>query len=365
MTSGTNPVGTWQETNYNTQTGTSYPLQIDANNAVAQRIVDQFAPHQATSPNMTVVIDAGSIFNGTTLTEVAQQTSATITAPTGSNKRIDRIVVSASTGTISVITGTPTTGTPSAPAITAGNLPVAQTGVMTSSTTALTNNMIVDERNFWGISSLSALLDSFFGNTEGDILQRGSAGWQVLAPGSANQILTSGGSAALNSWAGLSSLLDSVFGNTQGNILYRGSSAWQALAPGTNGDYLQTQGSGANPQWSALTAPTKGTPLTVNPYALGIHTSGAHGLGATPTFVVGYIECITTNQGFSVGSRIYNAGGLGGSYNTAPGISFSADSTNVYINTEGDTDPYILKQSDSSIVQITPADWKIVAIPYL
>jgi hypothetical protein len=47
----------------------------------------------------------------------------------------------------------------------------------------------------------SAGLDAAFGSTEGQILQRGSAGWQVLAPGSVGQVLTSGGAAALNSWA--------------------------------------------------------------------------------------------------------------------------------------------------------------------
>ena len=159
--SGTNPVGTWLETNYNTMTGTQYPLQIDANMAVAQRVVDQFAPRPAATPNMTIVVDAGSLYNGITLTEVAQQTSSAITAPSGSNKRIDRVVVSASTGTISVITGTPTTGTPTAPAIAAGNIPVAQIGPLTSSTTAIIASLITDERNFWGIPSSGVTAGSY------------------------------------------------------------------------------------------------------------------------------------------------------------------------------------------------------------
>lgn len=134
-----------------------------------------------------------------------------------------------------------------------------------------------------------------------------------------------------------------------------------------------TSGSNAAPTFRALVAadipsavyPTKGTALTVNPYAQNIHTSAAHSLGATPTFIVGYIECLSTEQNYNIGDRIYSGSGLGGAYNTAPGITFSGDSTNVYINTEGDTNPFILNKSSNALVQITPAKWKIIAVPYL
>ena len=42
--------------------------------------------------------------------------------------------------------------------------------------------------------------DPLCGNTEGQIIQRGASGWQVLAPGTAGEVLTSGGASALNSW---------------------------------------------------------------------------------------------------------------------------------------------------------------------
>lgn len=38
---------------------------------------------------------------------------------------------------------------------------------------------------------------------------------------------------------------------TQGVILYRGASDWEALSPGTAGQILQTGGAGANPSWVA------------------------------------------------------------------------------------------------------------------
>lgn len=150
--SGTNPVALYSLLNNATVSDvTTYKGQIDANSVVAARIVDNFAPHAAASPNMTVILDAGHIFDGITQTEVAQQTSGAIAAPSGSNKRIDRAVIDRFTGTLSIITGTPTTGTPAVPAITAGNAPVAQIGTtaspLLSTTTAITNSMIVDERD--------------------------------------------------------------------------------------------------------------------------------------------------------------------------------------------------------------------------
>jgi hypothetical protein len=143
MTGGTNPVATYSITNYTTQDPATYKAGIDANFRVGQRIVDAFAPHAQSSPNMTVALDAGAIFTGAGLIEVAAQNTSTITAPIA-NPRIDRIVCNLITGSVSVITGTPA-GSPVAPAITAGNFPVAQVLLQTSST-SITNSMITDER---------------------------------------------------------------------------------------------------------------------------------------------------------------------------------------------------------------------------
>lgn len=48
----------------------------------------------------------------------------------------------------------------------------------------------------------------------------------------------------------LSDLLD-LLGNSQGDIIYRSSSGWTVLAPGTAGDVLSTGGTGADPAWIA------------------------------------------------------------------------------------------------------------------
>lgn len=62
-----------------------------------------------------------------------------------------------------------------------------------------------------------------------------------------------GASSAAPSDVAPSAFLDAAFGATQGNVLYRGASAWASLGPGTAGQVLTTGGSGANPSWAAAT----------------------------------------------------------------------------------------------------------------
>lgn len=77
-----------------------------------------------------------------------------------------------------------------------------------------------------------------------------------------------------------SALFDSVFGGTQGDILYRGSSVWTVLTPGTAGQYLQTGGASANPSWGY--AVTSGTaPLSVSGSVVSLSTPLALTYGGT------------------------------------------------------------------------------------
>ena len=140
-------VSTFTQSDSTSAAPPAWGATVDGNFASGARIDNNFAPHAQTTPNMTVRLDAGHLFNGTTLTEVAAQTSATIVAPT-TNPRIDRVVVNTLTGVISVITGTPS-ATPVPPAITAGTMPMAQVTLQTTST-SITNSMITDERVFGG-----------------------------------------------------------------------------------------------------------------------------------------------------------------------------------------------------------------------
>lgn len=163
-------------------------------------------------------------------------------------------------------------------------------------------------------NSLTSIIDASIASTQGDVLYRNASTWVALPPGTAGQVLSTGGAAANPSWTTVSgtgtvtsvatnngltggpvtssgtiglatiatgnvlaytgagsgvpvatipsTILD-VIGSTEGNVLYRGVSAWAVLAPGTSGQFLQTPGAGSTPSWaSALT--TAGTGLTVS-----------------------------------------------------------------------------------------------------
>lgn len=170
-----------------------------------RRITGAFAPHEAATPNMTVVLDPGAVMSGTTLTEKAQQSTATIAAPV-SNPRIDRIVIDAATGMVSVIAGTEAVS-PAPPALTSGKLPVAQV-LLATTTTAITNSMITDERLGSGGSSVG-----FPSGTRMSFNQTNApTGWTKDVTAALNdsilRIVTgavgAGGSQAFSTWNGLS-----------------------------------------------------------------------------------------------------------------------------------------------------------------
>lgn len=134
-------VGTFNLTSFPTQDPATYKSSIDADFAVSKRLIDTFAPHAQAVPNMTVALDAGWLFFGGILTEVAAQNTATISASSLAGiTRIDRAVVDALSGAVSVVQGTSVV-----PAIPTGKLPCAQIAVTTSST-SITNAMLTDER---------------------------------------------------------------------------------------------------------------------------------------------------------------------------------------------------------------------------
>lgn len=116
----------------------------DGNWKVAQPMVGPFACHEAATPNMTVVCDAGAItFAGQMPTVVAQQISGTITAP-AVNPRKDLVVIDANTGVSAIVTGT-AAASPVDPAVPEGKIAVARITLATSTTT-ITNTIIDDLR---------------------------------------------------------------------------------------------------------------------------------------------------------------------------------------------------------------------------
>lgn len=136
-------VATFNQNNFTTDDPTTYKGKLDGNTAVLAGIADDFAPHQAATPNMTVVTDAGGVMVNGNLVTQAQQTTSTITAP-ASNPRIDRVVIDAASGAVSVVTGTEA-ASPTPPAIPAGKLPVAQVSLSVGQN-SIVNANLTDER---------------------------------------------------------------------------------------------------------------------------------------------------------------------------------------------------------------------------
>ena len=111
-----------------------------------------FYAHEAATPDMTVLLNAGRVMYGGVVASQAIQTTSTITAPT-TNPRIDRIVIDEQTGAYSIVQGDEAVS-PIAKAIPTGKLANSQFQLETTTTTisnsvqSSTNALIVDERFF-------------------------------------------------------------------------------------------------------------------------------------------------------------------------------------------------------------------------
>jgi hypothetical protein len=152
-------VGTFQQPNNLTQNSSLYKGNIDSSIMSMNLVGGGFAPHQSSTPNMTVTIDPGNllfisgfVLTSPTLSSQSVQISGSISAPI-SHPRIDRIIIDSTTGAIATITGVEST-TPSAPSITAGYLPIAQVYLVVNQSIILNSN-ITDERCLMSTLTLS------------------------------------------------------------------------------------------------------------------------------------------------------------------------------------------------------------------
>jgi hypothetical protein len=108
--------------------------------------------------------------------------------------------------------------------------------------------------------------DYYLDDANGDVYFKASGAYTIVSniqgpsgaglPISNNQMLAniSGGTASPLG-ATLSAFLDAVLASAQGTVLYRSGSAWSALAPGTAGQVLQTGGAAADPSWATPATP--------------------------------------------------------------------------------------------------------------
>lgn len=153
VSDGTNPVGSWLltvSTGAGIQDPVTYKGAIDGNFAVAQRIVTAFAPQPNSPAAMNVVLLAGflTLSEAPGTVEVAQQTSGAITAPV-SNYRYDTISISATTGAVTVTTGTEGLSPAFPPSVPAGQLLVGLIHLVPGQTSIAASD-ITDLRAVWG-----------------------------------------------------------------------------------------------------------------------------------------------------------------------------------------------------------------------
>ncbi len=127
----------------------------------------------------------------------------------------------------------------------------ATTGTAVSGITGANNGVLVTNNS--GVPSLLAN-----SGTPGFVLTANSGAppsWQAVSgsgtvnSGLLGQVAYYAADGTAVSGESLSSLLDSAIGSTQGDILYRNATTWVVLAPGTAGQFLQTQGAAADPSW--------------------------------------------------------------------------------------------------------------------
>lgn len=133
---------------------------------------------------------------------------------------------------------------------------------------------------------------------------------QVTAAGASGTVLV-GNTSAAPSFATVSAVLDAI-GNTQGNVLYRGSSGWQSLAVGTNGQVLATQGAGADPHWISAVGVGTVTSVDVSGGTTGLTTSGGPITAAGTITIAGTLGAANGGTGltsYAQGDLLYASAG--------------------------------------------------------
>ena len=236
-------VSKYTRPNYTAQSGTVYPSNIDAMAAAFERIAAAFAPHEqdagSPAPDLTIVVDAGAVLDlsgaAPDLNEAAQQTVSGFTIPATGQTRVDRVVINETTGAAIRVAGTPQTtgGSPTAevPAIPAATWPVCRVTI-TSADTAITNDMIVDER--CGVPVKQAASTTTAAATQAQMEAASSTtvyaspGRQQFHPGHPKAwgyVTFSGGVPTLAANYGISSVTDTATGRTTMTLTTAFSSA--------------------------------------------------------------------------------------------------------------------------------------------
>ncbi|MDP5280116.1 hypothetical protein Q9Q95_14395 [Sphingomonas sp. DG1-23] len=318
---------------------------VDGDLAVLARIGAAFAPHAGEPASMAIVLDAGHVRAGPSLIETTKQLVGPFTAP-ASNPRIDRVVVNAATGVVSVLPGTPA-ASPVPPAIPASFIPVAQV-LLVPGTLAITDEMIVDERDFsvsgTGVGSLLNVrrfaASGTYTPTPGttsvivDALGGGGGGGGCAATSSGQMSAGGGGGAGSYGRGRFTSDFSGVTVTVAAGVAASASGGAGAAGNTSSfGSLLIAPGGAAGTVGDAVSTPAitwgsnASTPPTGNNIAggsgeggglgLALHpTSAAGGRGGATLFGAGSSGSLNGNTGSGNSSLPYGSGG-GGACNLA------------------------------------------------
>lgn len=153
-------------------------------------------------------------------------------------------------------------------------------------------NTTLEQYEFWnqamaawiplqsGSGSVS-LINTGTGLTGGPITTTGTISFATVANDTVLSNISGGVAAPIPNT--LTAVIDGCIGNTQGNILYRNATSWAVLAPGTAGNVLQTGGPAANPAWLGFTgtgiAVFQTTPTIDRPNIVGVTNASSASAG--------------------------------------------------------------------------------------
>lgn len=183
------------------------------------------------------------------------------------------------------------------PKTVSGDVTVAASGVVTIANSAVTTAKIADSN-----VTTAKIADS---NITTAKIADNNVTLAKLATQANNTILANvSGNTAVPAADTITQVLDSTVGNTQGSIMYRSGSAWVPLTPGTVKQALLTGGASANPSWGFLALTpgysnlvvtgTSNTAFTITADALGV-TDASTGQSIALTGVS--LTCTITTSG--------------------------------------------------------------------
>ena len=278
------------------QNATEYTSNIDNSIAIHHATSGAFHCSQQDIADMTIAVSSGRMMSGNTLISISGEDISALVAPSA-NPRIDRVVISRTDGTITVITGSEASS-PSAPSLTADTIPLCQI-LLATTTTTIVNSMITDERVVYSGAagaSVGANLQSIEDNTgtaadkgiyytaadtaaefgltaagrailddANNTAQRSTLGLGTLATQSSSSVSISGGSvsgitdiAIADGGTGQSSktaAFDALSPlSTQGDIMYHNGSDNVRLAKGTALYGLRMNAGATAPEWAEISA---------------------------------------------------------------------------------------------------------------